>query len=304
MRKKRRWKLWLNRLLTFTIIAVLTPLLVTIVMQRMRLEQVIYGEQGNTDEAEQIEAALVGMVAKEIDIQAETEAIAAQCVVARTNYYDAMERGLELPETMTEEEMRQTWGDDFDKNYQKIEACVQETGYQVLTWKDETIYAAYHTLSAGQTRNMSDVYSNVKMPYLTSAVCAWDVTAEGYLKVYYLEKSEIVEKCREKFPEAEIDVDADPFPITVEARDEAEYVTSVKIGDKSCSGEEFRTCMDLPSSCFSITELDGKIRIVTKGIGHGLGLSIHSAMEMAKEGMGYEEILSYFYPQTKIKEMV
>lgn len=120
MRKKRRWKLWLNRLLTFTIIAVLTPLLVTIVMQRMRLEQVIYGEQGNTDEAEQIEAALVGMVAKEIDIQAETEAIAAQCVVARTNYYDAMERGLELPEKMTEEEMRQTWGDDYDKNYEKI----------------------------------------------------------------------------------------------------------------------------------------------------------------------------------------
>lgn len=117
-------------------------------------------------------------------------------------------------------------------------------------------------------------------------------------------KSEIVEKCREKFPEAEIDMDADPFPIAVETRDEAEYVTSVKIGDKSCSGEEFRTCMDLPSSCFSITELDGKIRIVTKGIGHGLGLSIHSAMEMAKEGMGYEEILSYFYPQTKIKEMV
>lgn len=121
------------------------------------------------------------------------------------------------------------------KIMKKSEACVQETGYQVLTWKDETIYAAYHTLSAGQTRNMSDVYSNVKMPYLTSAVCTWDVTAEGYLKVYYLEKSEIVEKCREKFPEAEIDMDADPFPIAVETRDEAEYVTSVKSETKAAA---------------------------------------------------------------------
>ena len=118
------------------------------------------------------------------------------------------------------------------------------------------------------------------------------------------QKEEILKKCRDAFPEANLPESAGEFPVCVESRDAAEYVLSVKIGDISCSGEDFRTCLDLPSACFSIAELDGKIRIVTKGIGHGLGLSIHSANEMAKEGMGYREILSYFYPQTELKEMV
>jgi stage II sporulation protein D len=38
-----------------------------------------------------------------------------------------------------------------------------------------------------------------------------------------------------------------------------------------------------------------------KGYGHGVGLCQWSALQMAKEGRNYREILSYFYPGTEIR---
>ncbi len=42
-------------------------------------------------------------------------------------------------------------------------------------------------------------------------------------------------------------------------------------------------------------EVDGEIRVTTKGLGHGLGVSLHGANELAKDGFSYKEILKYFY---------
>jgi len=37
-----------------------------------------------------------------------------------------------------------------------------------------------------------------------------------------------------------------------------------------------------------------------RGYGHGVGLSQEGAIEMAKEGKTFTEILDYYYPNTKI----
>jgi stage II sporulation protein D len=42
---------------------------------------------------------------------------------------------------------------------------------------------------------------------------------------------------------------------------------------------------------------------VTKGVGHGLGLSQYTANEMAKEGKNYKEILQFFFEGTEVKEV-
>ena len=51
----------------------------------------------------------------------------------------------------------------------------------------------------------------------------------------------------------------------------------------------------LNSTCFSIKEVDGEVRIVTKGYGQGYGMSQYGANEMAKQGSTYKEILEYYY---------
>ena len=58
--------------------------------------------------------------------------------------------------------------------------------------------------------------------------------------------------------------------------------------------------MSLPSSCFEITLIEGDVRIVTMGQGHGFGLSQHMAAILAEDGMNYQEILKYFYQGVEI----
>ena len=67
------------------------------------------------------------------------------------------------------------------------------------------------------------------------------------------------------------------------------------------SGEEIANRLDLNSSCFFIDENEEKIKIVTKGQGHGLGLSIYGAWNMAKDGKDYIEILKYYYEGVEIE---
>ena len=85
--------------------------------------------------------------------------------------------------------------------------------------------------------------------------------------------------------------------------DTAGYVLGVRVGQENISGEEFRNTYGLASGCFTLQRYNGKIRITTRGEGHGLGMSQYSADRMAEEGYTYDEILQYFYEGTEIKEV-
>ena len=45
---------------------------------------------------------------------------------------------------------------------------------------------------------------------------------------------------------------------------------------------------------------DNDITFTTRGYGHGVGLSQYGANGMAKNGYGYKEILSHYYPGTTL----
>lgn len=49
---------------------------------------------------------------------------------------------------------------------------------------------------------MSELYEDADMPYLVTAECHADTTAEGYLSVFYYEKEEYLEKAG-RYPDAE-----------------------------------------------------------------------------------------------------
>ena len=110
MRKK--WKHYIDRMLTFALIGILLPLFITIICQRMRLEEVIYGtynaitETAEREGGEELEEQLPFILAKEIRADAEDAALMAQCVIARTTLYDAAARGEEQPAAFSEEELR------------------------------------------------------------------------------------------------------------------------------------------------------------------------------------------------------
>lgn len=298
MRKK------IDKLLSLVIIGILLPLFITIISQRMQLEQVIYGDINPTEDTaqatEDLEEQVIGIVAKEISVDMDRDAICAQCVIARTNLCDAKEKGMPEPEALSQKEMQTLWGENYDTIYQELQECVADTKNQVLMWEGDYIYAAYHAVSAGRTRDMAKLYEDAKMPYLKEQLCKEDAVAEGYLAVNYWGRDEFIEKCGSLFPES---VPQSMKDIVIISRDETGYVEEISVGGKSYTGEEFRNRFELNSACFSITELEDQVRIVTKGLGHGFGLSQNMANCMAEEGQSYKEILAYFYPETELKEV-
>ena len=88
--------------------------------------------------------------------------------------------------------------------------------------------------------------------------------------------------------------------IQIVERDGAGYVKQVQVGQKTYTGEEIQYALGLASSCYSFEQLDGKIRVICKGIGHGYGFAQFGANEMAKEGKTYEELLKYYYNNVEI----
>jgi stage II sporulation protein D len=86
-------------------------------------------------------------------------------------------------------------------------------------------------------------------------------------------------------------------------RNEAGYVRKIQIGNKLLTGREVRTLFELRSSHFTIREENDKIIFVTKGYGHGAGMSQYGANFMAEQGKSYKEILTHYYNGIQISKM-
>ena len=248
-----------------------------------------------------IEEYLAGVVAKQIPLDYQPEAIKAQAVIARTSLAAALgTEGMELPSSMSREEMLTLWGQDgFEKNYHVLEEAILDTQGEILTYGGEPILTSFHAVSAGKTRNAPDA-SIENAPYLCSVDSSWDIPSPDFLHVTFLEQEDFLKKLQQACPELDVPPDKAMEAFTIEARDSNGYVTQAKAGKTPLSGESARECLGLDSACFYIKEVEGQIRIVTKGLGHGLGLSQFAANEMAKEGMEYREILQYFYTDTEL----
>ena len=150
----------------------------------------------------------------------------------------------------------------------------------MLTYENALAKTPFFRLSNGSTRDGKEALGSEDYPYLKIVDCPLDIESKEQIQTITID-----------------DMDAE-----VTGVDTAGYVLSVRVGNDTVSGEEFRTNYHLVSSCFSFQKYDGKLRITTRGIGHGLGLSQYTANEMAKEGKSMEEILAHFFEGTQLKE--
>jgi stage II sporulation protein D len=57
----------------------------------------------------------------------------------------------------------------------------------------------------------------------------------------------------------------------------------------------------LPSNNFVMSMRDKEIHVEGQGYGHGVGLCQLGALELAKRGYDYRQILSFYFPRHKIK---
>ena len=74
-----------------------------------------------------------------------------------------------------------------------------------------------------------------------------------------------------------------------------------EIENNILEGTAFASGMGIASPAFSMQKLDGRIRFLSKGKGHGLGFSQYGGDVLAKEGKTWQEILHIYFPLMEIE---
>lgn len=232
-----------------------------------------------------LEEYCVGIMAKEIPADYQMEALKAQAVLVRTEIFREIgEKGSDAvmdTEFWTQEEMEKAWGvTKYSRYRHRLENAWQATEGKVLMKDGVAANAPFCRLTNGSTRNGTEVLGE-EYAYLKPVDCEEDIEAQEQIQTVTLE-----------------DMDAE-----VTDCDSCGYVLTVRVGKEKMSGEEFRNKHQLASSCFTLQKFNGKLRITTRGVGHGLGMSQFMANKLAKRGEEYEKILSYFFEELDLLEV-
>ena len=254
---------------------------------------------------------LICSVACEMDPDFEPEALKAQAVAAYTYFKNLQQKQKNKPTKelrgcdfavnsenriyyMTEEKLKERWGEDFEKYYNKFADLIDEVLGEYMQ-KDEQQYieALYFSISSGNTENIEDVFGGEKS-YLISVPSPYDTLAPGYLTKKEVSLQEFKEKLGESICRSIMDCSFDDLLGPIE-RTKAGMVKAIQINKRSVTGREMRKIFDLRSANFDIEQQNDKIIFTVRGYGHGVGMSQYGANEMAKQGADYHQILSWYY---------
>ncbi len=291
----------LKIVISCALILVCLPYLITYFFQ---------GEQTSAAVSSKESAKIAGILASQVPVTVEEEALKAQAVIVRTQLAWCKENEQEEPKALSKDEMEQLWGQEkYYEFYEKMVKAAQDTDGQVMTFDGKTINPSFHKVSAGTTRDGSQIYKDT--PYLLSVSSKSDVLSEDYLSVQFFTQEEFEERLAELLPKQEEKTGGSEEKkqtlkeyldsIAMET-DGSGYVTDIKADGQEVDVDSFVEAFELPSSCFTIKEMDDHIRIVTKGCGHGFGLSQYGANEMAKKKKTFDEILKYYFSGIKIEK--
>lgn len=268
---------------------------------------IIEKERGKELQRLDVEEFIPCAVAGQIDINSQEELIKAFTVIIRTYINKSIDGkdeisvlDLKLP-YVTYEEMEDIWAENFTENYNKLLKAVDNTSMENIYYDGNLIIPYFHGISCGKTRNGDEVEAIGNLPYLKSVTSSEDMLDENYLSMKYYSNEEFANMVVAYRNTVIISTENPLEVVSIVERDTAGYVKNIQIGSTLFTGDEFMECFSLNSPNFQVEEYDGGVRIVVKGNGHGLGLSLCGAENMAKNGSSYKEIILYYYTDVEIK---
>lgn len=260
----------------------------------------------NTIDTVPLEEYVLGVVAGEMPITFELEALKAQAVAARSyvlkRVYDNKNKDYDVIDTVTNQvyvdltKLRNRWGENYTDNIFKLSLAIMDTEGEYLEYNGRVADALFFSTSNGFTENSEDSFSS-SVPYLRSVESSWDKDASP---VFYDHKNYTKDEfCFQLSIDCDSGIKVDEIKESSTGR-----VLSIKINGKTFKGKQIASLLKLRSNDFEIKPRNGMVVISTKGFGHGVGMSQYGANGMAKGGYQYEEILRYYYKNIKINKII
>ncbi|MBB6215562.1 stage II sporulation protein D [Anaerosolibacter carboniphilus] len=256
------------------------------------------------------------MIAAQMPISFEMEALKAQAVLVRTllvrqakslggsgcNKYDDADFCTEghCGDWISKESLMALWGSDFYINWSKLERAVEETADQIITMNNKPIEPRYHITCGGATENSENVKGN-KILYLRKVLCNYCSNSPYWKQTIEMSLEELEEKLNIRMGETS-SIEGPWIQGMIEnvERDEEGRIMEMKIGGTIFKGTELVELLGLDSTRFGWKPIAFKFEM--GGRGDGLGLCQYGANAMALEDKDYKEILNYYFTGVHIKE--
>jgi stage II sporulation protein D len=241
-----------------------------------------------------LEEYIKDVVAAEVSPDWDMEALKAQAVISRTYaVYQRKGTGNSFYDIASSVLHQSYKGKKPDA---RISYAVETTSGELLTFEEKPIEAFYHSTCGGKTENSGDVFGK-SYPYLKSVESSCSLSPytswERSIPIEEIERALHIPGIR--------DISIKSLTSTKRVR---QLTVKTDSGTTAITATDLRKTLGwsrLPSTNFTISRSGDEIVFKGSGYGHGVGLCQWCALKMAREGKNYREILSFFYPGTKLQ---
>lgn len=253
-----------------------------------------------------LERYVVGVVLAEMPISFEMEALKAQAVGARTYTVRRLATGeAEHPQgavlcdnpnhcqAYLDPAVAARNGRNGAWKVRRAAAAVWTSSGEILRYRGEPVDPVYHSTCGGRTAPASEAWGHA-VSYLVSVPCRCTEVSPHSRTGVVVNLSEIA---------ARLGIKHRIRKIRIIERTSTGRVKWLMVGQTRVSGERFRAAMNLPSRSITVIVSGKQARIVTRGYGHGVGMCQYGAQAMAKAGKLHREILSHYYPGTRLDRL-
>lgn len=268
---------------------------------------------GGTVEEMTMGEYLLGVLRAEMPASFEPEALKAQAIAARTYTLYKM-RGGEIanhPQADACDDIRcckayksagdaaAQWGSMAVYYEEKLLRAVRETDGQVILYDDAPILAVFCSSVGGNTQNAGAVWMS-DLPYLQSVSSPeTEQLVPNYYSTAHFRAEEFRALFLAAYPAADLSGPADGWIRDI-SRNDAGFVTSLRVGGVELRGNDLRTVLSLRSPSFTVEADADTITFHVTGYGHGVGMSQYGANALAGEGKTCEEILAHYFTGTTV----
>lgn len=306
----------MKKIILFTIILIFIPFFIVNILGINEIEEIelkyinnvnVRVKRLSTNEIQivPLEEYIVGVLAGEMPVYFELEALKAQAVASRSyvlkrleynkdSEYDVVDSVLNQV-YLDDNYLKKAWGKDYVVNINKLRTAVNQTIDEYLEYDGEIIDALFFSTSNGYTEDASVVF-NLELPYLKSVESKWDAQTSS---VFNSQKTMSLQEFYEKLG---LEYKSE-LSFNVLERSDTNRIIKLEINGNMLNATEVYNKLGLRSTDFNLTQVGTNVVIDTKGYGHGVGMSQYGALGMAKEGYNYMQILEYYYSGAEIKKI-
>lgn len=266
------------------------------------------------------EEYIVGVVAAEMPVKFDMEALKAQAITARTyaaaKMFSYGGKGcVRHPGAdVCSDTHCQAWISKEDRfkywkpaeavaNWNKIVKAVVDTKDLIISYNGKLATGVkYFSTSDGKTENSIYAFGYAE-PYLVSVDSPYEEEAPSFKSQVVMSKNDFISRMEKINPQLNLTSNKLASQIKVLDFTEGGRVKTIKIGGKTFSGIDIRWAMSLKSADFNIIIDKKNVTFNVKGFGHGVGLSQWGANEMGKRGIKYDAIIKHYFKGTEINKI-